>query len=90
MCCRYEGNLTFLNTALDCDWEVHLFSSTQFTGDLKECIEGDLSWVLDSELFNLNILSGDKIFLDKIYNSNKPFYGKFNYAGDKLISHSIY
>ena len=50
-----------------------------------ECDEGDLIWVPKSELFNLNLWEGDKIFLKLLDEDNGFFSLKLCYEGEKLV-----
>jgi len=85
-----KGVLTFPNfTGNDEDWYVFVFLATKFKGEeLKESAEGDLKWINDSELLNLNLWAGDKIFLP-LLNQQKFFSGKFVYENGKLVEHSV-
>jgi 8-oxo-dGTP diphosphatase len=65
---------------------MHLFHTTEFSGDLIECNEGDLCWVDIKEVYNLPIWEGDKIFL-KLLEEKAPFFSlKIEYVGDTLVN----
>ena len=42
--CRYRGLVTFLSDRWPTEY-MHLFTVHGWTGELKECDEGDLEWV---------------------------------------------
>ena len=44
---------------------MYLFTANEFSGELRECNEGDLQWVDKKDILKLNIWNGDKIFLKK-------------------------
>ena len=61
---------------------MYVFTSNDFTGDLKECNEGDLKWVDKKEITKLNTWEGDKIFIEKLQNDDRFFTVKFEYDGE--------
>lgn len=68
---------------------MYLYTSKNFSGKLQECSEGDLKWIDKSELFNLNLWEGDKIFLDLLRQDTKFFYLTLNYENDNLLSSDL-
>ena len=65
---------------------MHIFHSTDFSGEIKECDEGELEWIDKKKLFSLPIWEGDKIFL-KLLDENIPFFSlKLEYIGEKLVN----
>ena len=43
---------------------MYLYTSKNFSGEIQECSEGDLKWIDKSEIYKLNHLGGDRIFLE--------------------------
>ncbi len=81
---EYRGIVTFVSDKWPTEY-MHIFTSSQFSGKIKECDEGKLEWVNISDIFSLPIWEGDKIFLKLIQNKNEPFFSlKLEYSGDKL------
>ena len=79
--CR--GIVTFLS---ENDGEyMYLFTADGFTGQLKECDEGDLQWVSREFLDQLPKWEGDKIFLDLLWQDAPFFLLTLRYEGDKLV-----
>ncbi len=79
----YRGIVTFVSDIWGTEY-MHLFHSTDFTGKLRECDEGDLEWVDKRRIFRLPIWEGDKIFL-RLLDSDEPFFSlKLCYIGDSL------
>ncbi len=68
------------------DEVMHLFTATEFKGDLIECDEGDLEWIEKDRLKSLPLWEGDFIFL-KLLEENAPFFKlELNYQKDSLTS----
>lgn len=56
------------------DYELmFLFTCPCPDGELKECDEGELSWVKKSEVSGLNLWAGDRIFL-RLLDERKDFF----------------
>lgn len=70
------------------DWYCFVFTATEFTGSLIDSPEGNLSWIKDQDLLNLNLWEGDYIFLPWL-DQNTFFSAKFTYAHKALVSHSV-
>jgi len=82
---RYCGIVTFVSDKWETEY-MHIFHSTDFSGTVKECDEGVLSWVDIPEVYNLPLWEGDKIFL-KLIEDKVPFFSlKLEYEGDKLVN----
>ena len=82
---RYCGIVTFVSDIWETEY-MHLFHSDSFSGEIKECDEGELCWVDKEEIYSLPIWEGDKIFL-KLVEENVPFFSlKLEYKGDTLIN----
>lgn len=83
-----KGLLTFPAFDGFDDWYVFMFVANEFEGDLIDSAEGNLRWVDDSELLNLNVWEGDRIFLRWI-NKKGFFSAKFTYEKGKLLHHDV-
>ncbi len=82
---RYCGIVTFVSDKWETEY-MHIFHSTDFSGELKECDEGVLEWVKIEDVYSLPIWEGDKIFL-RLIEQNAPFFSlKLEYTGDTLIN----
>ena len=80
---RYCGIVTFVSNEWETEY-MHIFHSTDFYGELKECDEGQLEWIEKEKIYDLPIWQGDKIFL-RLLESNAPFFSlKLVYFGDEL------
>jgi 8-oxo-dGTP diphosphatase len=84
----FKGFLTF--PAFDGfeDWYVYVFVIREFEGQLIDSSEGDLRWISDDRLLELNLWEGDKLFLPWL---EQPgiFSGKFIYDQGKLVDHHV-
>lgn len=85
---RLKGLLTFPAFAEEEDWYAFVFVATQVTGELIDSPEGNLRWVEDEKLLDLELWAGDRIFIPWL---DRPgfFSGKFVYRNGTLIDHSV-
>ena len=82
---RCRGIVTFLTNG---PWDgeyMYLFTADGFTGELKECDEGDLQWVSREFMDTLPAWEGDKIFLKLLWEDAPFFLLKLRYDGDTLV-----
>ena len=85
---RYRGIVTFVNTKCASEY-MHLFTSDDYEGEIKQCDEGVLEWIDRKKLYDLTLWEGDKIFL-RLLESDEPFFSlKLSYDGDELISAAL-
>jgi len=85
---KLKGVLTFPNFSKGNDWIAFIYEFHNFSGELIECSEGDLSWIDDDKILDLNLWDGDYIFLPWVFES-KFFSGKFVYENKKLVEHFV-
>jgi len=86
----YVANLTFNDFTPEKDWEVHLFRAEGYIGHIPEkCEEGEFIWIDNDKINEINLWEGDRIFLEYI-NSEKFFFGNFEYDNGKLKSHKLF
>ncbi len=80
---RYRGIVTFVSNLYGTEY-MHLFTVTDWTGEARECDEGELAWIKKQKLFDLTMWQGDRIFL-KLLEEDVPFFSlKLTYRGDEL------
>ena len=85
---RFRGILTFNFNDNESEY-ICLYTADEFEGELRDCDEGTLEWVPKSEIHNLNLWEGDKIFFD-LLNQDVPFFSlKLQYQGDVLIGYEL-
>lgn len=81
---KFRGILTFICDKQDPEY-ICLYTIDGFSGQLKECDEGELRWVPKDEIFGLNLWEGDRIFFD-LLQKDVPFFSlKLCYEGDQLL-----
>lgn len=83
-----KGLITFPAFSKEEDWYTFLFVITDFEGELIDSPEGVLQWIDDSELLNLNLWEGDRVFLTWLERSGF-FSAKFIYEDYEFIEYSV-
>tara|TARA_A100001015_G_C14690769_1_gene594371 strand:+ start:68 stop:526 length:459 start_codon:yes stop_codon:yes gene_type:complete len=83
-----KGIITFPKFDKIEDWLVFVFTANQFSGNLIDSDEGNLKWIDDSDLLNLNMWEGDRIFIPWL-GKNKLFSAKFHYSNNNYIKHEV-
>ena len=86
---KYRGIVTFVSNEYGSEY-MHLFTCNDFSGELNlNCNEGELVYIDKSEVYNLPIWEGDKIFFELIEKDSPFFSLKLCYEGEKLCHHEI-
>ena len=80
---KCRGVVTFLSDLYEGEY-IYLFTADGFTGELKECDEGDLEWITRQKLSSLPKWEGDQIFLDLLWQDAPFFLLTLRYEGDTL------
>ena len=70
------------------DWYVFLFVTENFEGKLIDSTEGNLAWIPNEKLPEINLWDGDKIFIPWLF-QDKFFSAKFNYKGGEFINYEV-
>lgn len=82
---RFAGLVSFYSDIYPPEY-MCLFHADGWTGELKDCDEGNLEWVDKSRMGALNLWQGDLIFL-RLLDEKVPFFSlKLVYQGDHLVS----
>ena len=81
---RFRGIVTFVSDEWGTEY-MHLYTADRFTGELTACDEGELVWIPKTEVANLPIWEGDKIFFRLLAESEDFFSLKLTYKGDTLV-----
>ena len=80
----FRGIVTFVSDRYPTEY-MHLFTCTSFTGELRDCDEGELAWIEKSRVTSLPLWAGDRIFLELLA-KDAPFFSlKLVYRGDDLV-----
>lgn len=84
-----KGVLTFPSFKDNEDWYVFLYTASEFEGNMLDTSdEGELKWVKNEEVFDLNLWEGDKLFLHWM-NKYRFFSAKLTYRQGKLVDNSL-
>lgn len=68
--------------------QVFVFIMNEFEGELINCTEGDLKWIDNDQILNLNLNDWDKYFLP-LLDQKGVFCAKITYENWKAIDHKI-
>jgi len=83
-----KGILTFPAFDDQEDWYAFIFVVDDFEGQLIDSPEGNLQWIQDSQLLDLNLWPGDRIFIPWLDHPGF-FSGKFDYQKKELADYQV-
>ena len=83
-----KGLLTFPKFANNEDWYAFVFVASGPQGSLIESPEGQLEWIDNARLTELELWEGDRIFFPWLDQAGF-FSGKFVYENGELVDHSV-
>ena len=86
--CKLRCIVTFVSNEWETEY-MYVFTSSDFTGELTDCNEGELEWIDKDKVRDLPTWEGDKIFLDRILEDAPFFTAKLEYDEDKLGDYRI-
>ena len=70
--CTLRGVVEFISGKWE-DEHMYLYTSDSFEGSLTDCDEGELRWIPKSEIFDLPLWEGDRVFFNYLL-SDEPFF----------------
>ena len=79
----YRGEILFINN--DYQEIMYVFTSDDYSGEMIECDEGELSWIDKDKILDLNLWEGDRYFLKPLLNSDKMIKFEMIYKDKKLV-----
>lgn len=82
---KFRGILTFVCDCAETEY-IFLYTSDDFSGQLKDCDEGELCWIEKEKVFDLNIWEGDKVMFRLLDEKSEPFSLKLVYEKDTLTN----
>ena len=86
---KLRGLLTFPDFNNSEDWYGYLYVVEKFSGEIIESPEGDLKWVEDIKLFELDMWEGDELFMRWMM-EDRMFSAKFVYdENEKMKDYSV-
>lgn len=68
---------------------MYVYTSDNFTGEIKDCNEGTLEWIEKEKVLDLPIWEGDRLIFKEI-NSGNYFKLKLVYKNDNLVLSEYY
>ena len=80
---QYRGIVTFNSDEYESE-QMHLFTCSDFCGELADCNEGELHWIDKKEIYNLPMWEGDSVFLNLLEKRSDFFALKLCYDGETL------
>ncbi|MCR5750347.1 MAG: 8-oxo-dGTP diphosphatase [Kiritimatiellae bacterium] len=84
----FRGIVTFVSDEWGVEY-MHLFTCTEFEGELSDCDEGELEWLPKAELLKKRMWAGDRIFLKALDERADFFSLKLRYVGETLVEHKF-
>jgi 8-oxo-dGTP diphosphatase len=83
-----RGILTFPAFDGQEDWYAFVFVACDFEGELIDSLEGELHWIDDDRVLDLNLWEGDRHFIQWL---DKPgfFSGRFDYVDGALMGYDL-
>lgn len=85
---RYRGFITFVSDEWGTEY-MHLFTASDYAGQLRPCDEGELCWLPWRKLPELDIWEGDRLFL-RLLDEEAPFFSlKLRYEGERLAEAAL-
>lgn len=85
---QFRGLVTFVSNEWGTEY-MHLFTATEYEGEMNECEEGELVWVPKKEIENLNLWEGDKVFFRLLDETREFFSLKLRYEGEALVETEV-
>lgn len=63
----FHGILYFIYEKKEAD-KIYVYSCHDFSGNMHPCNEGQLEWIDEDQILNLELWNGDRCFLEKMLN----------------------
>ena len=86
---KLRGLLTFPDFNKSEDWYGYLYVIEKFSGEIIDSPEGELKWIEENKIFDLNMWEGDELFLRWML-EDRFFSAKFIYnEKEELENYSV-
>lgn len=85
---KLKGFITFPDFDGRDDWYVFVYLVTSFSGEAAASEEGELHWVPTSEVPELPLWEGDRVFLPWL-DVPGMFSAVFRYQGGRFVAHDV-
>lgn len=79
-----RGVITFISDEWGEEY-MFLYTSDEYEGEMHQCDEGELVWIDKSEIENLRLWEGDKLFFRLLDETKEFFSMKLRYEGEELV-----
>lgn len=87
---RLRGHITFPDFDGIDDWYIFIYTVDQFEGQLIENPpEGELHWIPEQEVQELNLWPGDRVFLPWVLGDGPIFTATFTYEEGVFVGHQV-
>jgi len=88
---KLRGFITFndITKSLDNLYYIFIYTASEYTGEIGPCNEGELKWIDNDKILDLELWEGDRIFWGWLLNDNRFFSASFIYELDKLIKNDV-
>lgn len=84
---KYRGIVTFVYGEDTVEY-MSLYTADGFTGEAIECDEGELDWIEKSQIYNLELWEGDKIFFRLLEKEREFFSLKLVYDTEDVLQYA--
>ena len=84
---KYRGIVTFVYGEDTVEY-ISLYTADGFTGEAIECDEGELDWIEKSQIYNLELWEGDKIFFRLLEEEREFFSLKLVYDTEDVLQYA--
>lgn len=81
---KLRGIITFVTDVYEPEY-MFLYTADGYTGEIADCDEGTLEWVKKSDVYDLPIWEGDKVFFRLLEGQREFFSLKLRYEREKLV-----
>ena len=88
---RLRGVVTFSSITKDPNhlFYIFIYTASEYIGEIVDCDEGELNWIDNDKILDLELWEGDRLFWDWILNDKPFFSANFVYDGDKLVKNEV-
>ncbi|MDO4754291.1 MAG: 8-oxo-dGTP diphosphatase [Bacillota bacterium] len=86
--CDFRGIIVFNYNDNPSEY-MHLYTTDDFSGEMKECDEGTLKWIKREDVMQLSLWEGDRIFLELLEKNAGFFHLTLYYHNDTLLGHEL-
>lgn len=81
---KLRGIITFVTDVYEPEY-MFLYTADGFCGEMTDCNEGTLEWMKKSDVYDLPIWEGDKVFFRLLEERQEFFSLKLRYEGANLV-----